>query len=127
MVKDTVHTTVPDENYAMGLRYLEEREYKKAIEILRPYHDINTAVAFLSLDYNASACEILQALPPSAKRDYMMAIIYARDGKEQKAVQAYINSVKQDPSMKFRANLDPEISQLVKKYGVLQDVDNTTY
>ena len=127
MVKDTVHTTVPDENYAKGLEYLNDREYKKAIEILRPYHDINTAVAFLSLDYNASAREILQALPPSAKREYMMAIIYARDGKEQKAVQAYINSVKQDPSMKFRANLDPEISQLVKKYGVLQDEDNTTY
>ena len=127
MVKDTVHTTVPDENYAMGLKYLGNREYAKAMEILRPYRDINTAVAFLSLDYNASAQEILQALPTSAKREYMMAIIYARDGKEQKAVQAYINSVTQDPSMKFRANLDPEISQLVKKYGVLQDEDNTTY
>jgi hypothetical protein len=127
MVKDTVHTTVPDENYANGLECLENREYKKAIEILRPYRDINTAVAYLSLDYNASAREILQTLPPSAKRDYMMAIIHAREGDEQKSVQAFIHSVEKDPAMKFRANLDPEISQLVKKYGVLQDNENTIY
>ena len=121
--RDAVTTS----NYAKGLEYLNDREYKKAIEILRPYRDINTAVAFLSLDYNASAREVLEALPPSSKRDYMMAIVYAREGMEQKSIQAYIHSVEKDPAMKFRANLDPEMSQLIKKYGVRLEDETITY
>ena len=119
MIKDTLHTTVVDEVYAQGLDALRERNYEKAIELLRPYHDINTAVAFLSLDYNASARSILEKLPESAKRDYMMALIHAREGQDQRAVQSYIHSVEKDPSLKFRANLDPEMSQLIKRYGIV--------
>ena len=119
MIKDTLHTTVVDEVYAQGLDALRERDYEKAIELLRPYHDINTAVAFLSLDYNASARSILEKLPESAKRDYMMALIHAREGQDQRAVQSYIHSVEKDPSLKFRANLDPEMSQLIKRYGIV--------
>lgn len=119
MVKDTIHTTVVDEVYAEGLTALKDRDYEKAIVLLRPYEDLNTAVAYLSMDYNASARAILEKLPESAKRDYMMALIYAREGQDQKAVQAYINSVEKDPSLKFRANLDPEMSQLIKKYGIV--------
>jgi hypothetical protein len=123
MVKDTIHTTVADEQYAQGLDALRERDYEKAIGLLRPYGDINTAVAYLSLDYNASAKAILKKLPDSAKKDYMLAIIYVREGADQKAVQSFIDSVTKDPSMKFRANLDPEMSQLIKKYGIVLEED----
>ena len=121
MVKDTIHTTTIDQVYAEGLTALRERDYERAISILRPYNDINTAIAYLSMDYNASAKSILEEATPSAKRDYMLAIIYAREGKEKKAIQSYINSVDKDHSMTFRANLDPEISQLIKKYGITLD------
>ena len=57
----------------------------------------------------------------------MMAIVYAREGMEQKSIQAYIHSVEKDPAMKFRANLDPEMSQLIKKYDVRLEDETITY
>lgn len=118
MVKDTIHTTTVDKVYTSGVLALKEREYKKALDILKPYKDINTAIAYLSLDYNASAKAILEGLEESAKRDYMLALVHARTGDEQRAVQFYLNSIGKDPAMRFRGNLDPEISALSKKYNI---------
>ena len=118
MIKDTIHTTVIDTLYMSGLEALKQRDYESAITKLRSYKDYNAAVAFICLDYNNSALEILEALPRSAKRDYMLAVIYSRLGDEQKAVEFYTHSCEQDSSMRFRGNLDPEISLLIKKYGL---------
>lgn len=123
MIKDTIHTTTIDTVYRNGLRALKERDYPQAVELLRPYHDINSAVAYLCMDYNASALSILEGLPDSPKREYMKAIVYARNGEERKAIQSYIYSVEKDQNMKFRANLDPEISHLIKKYSIKLDED----
>lgn len=118
MIKDTVHTTVLDSAYMIGLEAIRDRDYKKAVSILRPYNDLNSAVAFCAMDYNASAMAILNSLEKTAKVNYMMAIIYGRNGDERNAVQSFLRSCKQNPSFVHRGNLDPEISILIKKYGL---------
>ena len=118
MVKDTVHTTVLDTTYMSGVQALRDRDYEAALERLRPYGDFNTAVAYLSLDRNVSAMTILDSLPRTAKVNYMLAIIYARQGDERNAVQCYLTSCSQDPSFVHRGNLDPEISAIVRKYAL---------
>ncbi|MEG1290516.1 MAG: hypothetical protein RSE25_09835 [Bacteroidales bacterium] len=118
MVKDTIHTTEVDHDYMNGLQALQDRDYKLAIEKLRPYNDYNAAVAYVCLDYNQSALSILKDLQKSAKRDYMLAVVYSRIGDERRAVEMYLHSCEQDSSMRFRGNLDPEISILIKKYNI---------
>jgi hypothetical protein len=70
------------------------------------------------MDYNASARAILESLEKTAQINYMLALLYSRDGQDQKAVQCYLHSCEQDPSYKHRGNLDPEISALIKRYNL---------
>lgn len=118
MVKDTVHTTELDTAYMQGVNAIKERDYRKAVSILRPYKDLNTAVAYCSLDYNASALEVLAGLPETDKVLYMKAILYCRTGNEALAAECYIKACAINRSFISRGNLDPEISSLIKKYGL---------
>ncbi|MCI1721161.1 MAG: hypothetical protein LKM37_09210 [Bacteroidales bacterium] len=120
MIKDTVHTLVVDSVYMKGVEALEERDYKTAINILRPYRTLNTAVAYMCLNYNHSALDILENLKVSAQRNYMMAVLYGRLGDEKEAVKYFLSSVQMEPQMKYRGNLDPEISSLISKYRLLE-------
>lgn len=124
MIKDTVHTTVPDSVYASGVAAIKDRDYKTAIKLLRPYKDYNTAVAYCSAGYNASAREILESLHKSDKVLYMLAIIYSRTGKKQEAIQSYIDACRLNPSFINRGNLDPEISSLVREYHLEDKIFN---
>ena len=124
MVKDTVHTTELDTVYMKGVELLKERDYKGALECLRDYRDYNTAIAYVSLDYNASAMAILQDLPKIAQVNYMLALLYARNDDDQKAVQHYMEACKQDRSYVFRGNLDPEIYVLIQRYGLNKEDDD---
>ncbi len=119
MVKDTVHTTVPDTMYMRGVQAIRDRDYKTAVTILRPYGDLNTAVAYCALDYNASAMSVLENLPGGPKVDYMKAIIHARNGEDRLAVESYLRACEADPSFVHRGNLDPEISGLKNKYDII--------
>ena len=121
MLKDTVHTTELDTLYMKGLNCLKEGDYKGALERLRPYSDLNTAVALLGLDRNRSALQILDSLPRSGKTDYLTALALSREGDERGAVEHYIRACRQDPAMIHRGNLDPEISALVRKYAITFD------
>ena len=121
MLKDTVHTTELDSVYMSGVEALRDRDYKKAVTLLRPYNCYNTAVAYVCMDYNRSALEVLQTLPRDARRDYMLAVVHSRLGDEKLAVEYFLNSVEQDNSMRHRGNLDPEISSLIKKYGIFNN------
>ncbi len=118
MIKDTIHTTVIDTTYMKGLKALKERDYETAVRLLGQYGDINSALAFISLDYNASALNILERLPESAKRDYLLCIVYSRMGNERSSIEYYLKAKEMDPSLRFRANLDPEIGKLINKYGL---------
>ena len=118
MVKDTIQTTVIDEEYMAGVQAIRDRDYETAIRILRPYKDYNAAVAFCAMDYNASALQILEELPETDQVNYLLAVIYSRQGKDQEAVERYLKACRQTPSYWHRGNLDPEISVLIKRYNL---------
>ena len=99
-----------------GVSALKEREYEKALSLLREYRDYNTAIAYVSLDYNASAMAILEELQKTPQVNYMLALLYARKGDDQNAVQSYLHACHEDRSYVFRGNLDPEVSELIRKY-----------
>lgn len=115
MEKDTLRTTVPDTLYMRGVQAIRDRDYKTAVSILRPYHDYNAAVAFCSLDYNASALDILRELDPTPPVEYLLAIVYARMGRRREALECYRRCCEADPSFRHRGNLDPEISELIRQ------------
>lgn len=124
MIKDTIHTTELDTVYMKGVEALKERDYKLALEYLREYKDYNTAIAYVSLDYNASAMAILQDLERTPQVNYMLAILYARNGDDQNAVQCYLDACRGDRSYVFRGNLDPEIYVLIQRYGLNKQEDD---
>ena len=121
MVKDTIHTTVLDSTYMRGVRALTNMDYDGALALLRPYDDYNTAIAYMGLDRNQSAMAILSRLKPTASVNYLLAILYARQGDEQEAVRRYLAACRQEPSYVHRGNLDPEISRLIKAYRLNGD------
>ena len=121
MIKDTVHTTVVDSLYRKGVEALKERDYKLAIDCLKGYKDYNTAVAYICMDYNHSALDILNSLPNNSRVLYMRALVNARLGKENKAAELLVKAVEKEPSLRFRVNLDPEMSVLASKYNLLKD------
>lgn len=118
MVKDTVHTTELDERYMEGVRLLRDMDYDEAVKILGPYQDYNAAVAYMAAERNASAMLILQRLEKTPQVNYLLAILHSRNGDAQKAVQCYMDACRQDQTYVHRGNLDPEISALIKLYGL---------
>ena len=118
MVKDTVHTTELDENYMKGVQLLKDMEYDEAVKILGPYQDYNAAVAYMAAERNASAMLILQNLERTPQVNYLLAILHSRNGDAQKAVQCYMDACRADQTYVHRGNLDPEISALIKLYGL---------
>ncbi|MGM9794351.1 MAG: hypothetical protein ACI3Y8_09210 [Candidatus Cryptobacteroides sp.] len=127
MVKDTVHTTELDTLYMSGVQAIRDRDYRRALEILRPYRDYNTAVACCLLDYNASAMAILGPLERTPQVDYLLAILFSRMGEDGKAVQHYLDACRRDPSYRHRGNLDPEISALIKTYDLNKEENDHDY
>lgn len=124
MVKESVQTTELDTTYMKGVAALKERDYTQALTYLRDYKDFNTAIAYVALDYNASAMAILQELERTPPVNYMLAIVYARNQDDQNAVQCYLDACKQDHSYVFRGNLDPEIYVLIQRYGLHKEEDD---
>ena len=118
MVKDTVHTTVLDTAYMAGVQAIRDADYERAVSLLRPYKDFNCAVAYCAMDYNATALQILERLERTDKVNYMLAILYSRRGDDRNAVECYIRSCAQNRSFVHRGNLDPEISVLIRRYGL---------
>lgn len=127
MAKDTVHTTVLDTVYMQGVEAIRERDYEVALMLLAPYQDYNTAVAYVALDRNRSALDILSKCEQTAQVNYLLALLYSRLGDETKAVQHYMTSCSQDQSFVHRGNLDPEISALIALYGLNKREDEDIY
>lgn len=121
MVKDTVHTTVIDSTYMRGVQALKDMDYAGALALLSPYRDFNTAVAFMGLNRNANALQILEKLEKTPEVNYLLAVLYSRRGEPEKAVECYLRSCRQNRSYVYRGNLDPEISALIKTYGLNQE------
>lgn len=120
MDADTVITSIRDYRYMEGLQAMKDRDYRKALSILRPYSDYNTAVACLAMDYDNTALGILESLKEddSPQKNYLLAIAYSRVGNEDLAVEHYLTACRKDRNMIYRGNLDPEISSLTKRLGI---------
>ena len=117
---DTLTVEAPlDENYLKGLALLKERHYKDALEILRPYRNINTAICYLSLDYNASAIDVLKDLKQTPEVLYLQAVAMLRRDEKESAARLLMASIEADPDMSFKAALDPEMEPLMEEMGVL--------
>lgn len=117
MVKDTVHTTELDTVYMAGVEALKNLDYKKAVSILRPYDDYNSALAFMSADYNHSALDVLGRLDDTnPKVCYLKAMVLSRLGQADEAMKYFKLALAYDPYLEHRANLDPEMYDLVNKY-----------
>ena len=121
MVKDTLVTTELDTVYMNGLKHLQDMDYKEAVALLEPYQDYNTAVAYLGVDRNYAAYEILRREAETPSVDYLLAIAWSRMGDEEKAVQYYLRACELNPSFVHRGNLDPEISVLIDTYNLHSD------
>lgn len=123
MVKDTIHTTVLDSTYMHGVQALRDMDYDVALTLLKPYEDFNTAVAYMGMDRNKNAMRILSKMEKTPEVNYLMAILYSRQGEHDKAVECYVKACKKNRSYVHRGNLDPEISVLIKMYGLNQEDD----
>ena len=115
MVKDTVHTTEVDTAYMRGLERLKELDYSAAVEILRPYGDYNAALAFASAGYDHTSWSILENLPDaSANLCYLKALVLSRLERSRDAKAYFRMALEKEPSLRFRANLDPEMNELAR-------------
>lgn len=114
--KDTVHTTELDSVYMSGLEALKELDYMRAVAELKPYADYNAALAYASADCNHSALAILDSIGETdARVCYLKALVLSRLGKYNEALKCFERSVKYDPYMVHRANLDPEMYRIISK------------
>lgn len=114
MVKDTIHTTEVDSVYMSGLEALRNIDYKRAVTLLRPYRDYNSALALTSADYNHTALDVLQELSSKDSRVcYLMALVLSRLEQKKEAAKYLELAIAYDPMLKYRANLDPELSGYV--------------
>ena len=107
-----------DAKYRDGLTALRSRDYKRAVTLLQSYQDINTALAYLEMDYNGTARIILENLPDSENVLYLKAVVYARTGREEQARESFLKACELKPSFWHRGNLDPEISYLVQRFNL---------
>lgn len=118
MIKDTIHTTIIDSVYMAGVQAIRDMDYNRALTLLVDYQDYNTAVVYTSMNRNISALQILEKLEKTAQVNYLLGIIYAREGRIEEAVKHYMDSCRQNPQYIHRGNLDPEISDLIKAYNL---------
>jgi tetratricopeptide (TPR) repeat protein len=114
MQKDTIHTTELDTVYMSGIEAMKQLDYKKAVTILRPYDDYNSALAFMSADYNHSALDVLGRLDAEdPKVCYLMAMVLIRLEQFEEAKKYFDLCIAYEPYMRHRANLDPEMYKLI--------------
>ena len=115
MVQDTVHTLEPDTVYLSGVQAMKEMDYKKAVTMLRPYGDYNAALAFVCAGYDHSAADLIDRLDECDGRVcYLKSLVLARFGMYAAALKYLTLAIASEPSLEHRANLDPEMYEVVK-------------
>lgn len=106
------------EGYEEGIRLLQEREYTKALEILKDFSDYNTALCLTCLGYNARAYNILLEQESNANVEYLLSILTYRLQKEHDAVRYLLNACELDVNKAYRAQIDSETRALISKYNL---------
>ena len=96
---------------------LRNLDYRTAATLLGSYGDYNSALALASSGYDEPALAILSAIKdPDARSDYLEAILLSRLGEFGMASECFRRSVAKDPSMRHRANLDPEMAEVLEHF-----------
>lgn len=123
MIRDTVIVPVIDSTYMRAVQMIEDRQYKEALSILDGNYegDFNTAVCLMSLGYDRRALEIMLGQEDTSNRNYLLAILYCRLGREREALRSFIKSCDQDGAKIWRGRLDPEINKLIITYNLYKD------
>ena len=75
----------------------------------------------MSLGYDKAALRIMNGQKESAVTKYLQAVLEYRLGHEKQAVLSYLRACELNQQLKFRGNLDPELSTLIKKYGLFKE------
>lgn len=105
-----------DTIYMAGVQALKELDYKTAVTLLRPYDDYNAALAYVAADYNHTALDVLTRQDDTdARVCYLKAIVLSRLGQIDEAEKYFRLAIAYEPYLEHRANLDPEMYELVKK------------
>lgn len=118
MVEEFIQTEEVDTVYMHGVQLLRDRDFQGAVDILENYDDFNAALALMSVDRNFAALECLEKEENTADVCYLKAILCSRMSKDEEAVSWYRKACEMDRIYKFRGNLDPEISALIRKFGI---------
>ena len=118
MVEEFIQTEEVDTAYMRGVQMLRDRDFKGAVEILQDYDDFNAALALMSVDRNLAAIQCLEDEEDTADVCYLRAILCSRMSQEEEAVSWFRKACEMDRIYKFRGNLDPEISTLIRKFGL---------
>ena len=106
-----------DTVYMAGVQALKELDYKTAVTVLRPYDDYNAALAFITADYNHTALDVLSRQDDTdAKVCYLKSMVLSRLGQLDEALKYFRLAIAYDPYLEHRANLDPEMYQVVSLY-----------
>lgn len=117
MIQDTIHSSILDTAYMEGVKALKELDYVTAARLIGERNDINSAVAFLSLGYDTRAKMVLSALPGTPSRNYLLAIALMRLGERKEASEHLRKAIAEDPKLRFRCNLDPELTSIIEEYS----------
>lgn len=108
--------------YQQGLDRLTVYDYKGALDILNRYPDFNSAICLAALGQNRQTIMLLDKLQPtSARMNYLRAIVYARDKHMEHARYYLIEGVKREMQLAYKAELEPEFSELFVTYPTLTE------
>ena len=116
--------TPQGEEYAEALRLLSERQYRQALPILEKRPDYNTALCLTQLGYHKEASALLDQLPVDSRKEYLHAVVSARQGDDYLAVEHMLAACRMNPNLVLRIPLDPELSDLIPKFfGLRMELD----
>ncbi|MCS2525566.1 hypothetical protein NXV02_22230 [Bacteroides ovatus] len=116
--------TPQGEEYAEALRLLSERQYRQALPILEKRTDYNTALCLTQLGYHKEASALLDQLPVDSRKEYLHAVVSARQGDDYLAVEHMLAVCRMNPNLVLRIPLDPELSDLIPKFfGLRMELD----
>lgn len=99
---------LPEARYNLGLVRTAQRRMEEAYELLRPFGDVNSAVAALNVGRNDEAKEILDNLrDESPVTEYVRALTAARLG-DRTALYGHLGRACADESLRARAAGEPD-------------------
>ena len=88
---------LPEARYNLGLLKAKQRKFDEAYTLLRPYGDVNSAIAALSVNRNNEAKQIMDRVTDvTPVSEYVRAMVAARAGEHQEFYNHIGNAVAND-------------------------------